>query len=342
MRKGDRNSRRFATKVYRLGAGPGAAKGEERGEGSPSPRRRSQPLERRSVAPLHCPTMSIRLAYFVAICLVALPIARAAGGESGATISAAARDSQGFLVHDVKSAFQAGETQIRVLLPDELDRGTTYPVVYILPVEAGLEDRYGDGLLEIKQRDLHNQHRAIFVAPTFSHLPWYADHATDPAIRQERSFIEVVVPFIDKSYPVAKAAEGRYLLGFSKSGWGAWSLLLRHPETFSKAAAWDAPLMMDRLGQYGTTPIFGTQERFDEYRIDRLLPATTDKLGDRARLILTGYGNFREHHQRARQLLLDLKIPHEHRDGPERKHDWHSGWVAEAVELLLRQDKPKS
>jgi hypothetical protein len=131
------------------------------------------------------------------------------------------------------------------------------------------------------------------------------------------------------------------LLGFSKSGWGAWSLLLRHPEAFSKAAAWDAPLMMDRMGQYGTTPIFGSQRHFDEYRIDRLLPAAAGKLGDRPRLILTGYGNFREHHQRAHQLLLDLKIPHEYRDGPNRKHDWHSGWVEEAVELLLCQNKPK-
>jgi S-formylglutathione hydrolase FrmB len=273
----------------------------------------------------------------VGICLVALPIARAAAEESGATISVAAKDAQGFLVHEVKSAFQAGETQIRVLPPDGLDPGKIYPVVYVLPVEAGLEHRYGDGLLEIKQRDLHNKHRAIFVAPTFSHLPWYADHASDPAIRQERYFIEVVVPFIDKSYPVANEAEGRYLLGFSKSGWGAWSLLLRRPEKFAKAAAWDAPLMMDRLGRYGTTPIFGTQERFDEYRIDRLLSCAAGKLGNRPRLILTGYGNFREHQQRARQLLLDLKIPHEYRDGPQRKHDWHSGWVEEAVELLLEQ-----
>ena len=35
-------------------------------------------------------------------------------------------------------------------------------------------------------------------------------------------------------------------------------------------------------------------------------------------------------------LLDELKIPHEYRDGPLRKHDWHSGWVSEAVELLLR------
>jgi hypothetical protein len=29
-----------------------------------------------------------------------------------------------------------------------------------------------------------------------------------------------------------------------------------------------------------------------------------------------------------------LKVPHEYRDGPQRKHDYYSGWVAEAVEFL--------
>jgi len=272
----------------------------------------------------------------VCSCLVALWFAIASqAAETGVMVSAAEKDEHGFLVHVVKSEFQAGETQIRVLAPDKLEVGRTYPAVYVLPVEAGLEHRYGDGLAEILQQDLHNKHQAIFVAAIFSRLPWYADHPTDPAIRQESYFLEVVVPFVDKNYPVVDRSEGRYLLGFSKSGWGAWSLLLRRPEMFSKAAAWDAPLLMDRLGLYGTTPIFATQERFDEYRIDRSLPEAADKLRDRPRLILTGYGNFREHHQQAHRLLLDLKIPHEYRDGPQRKHDWHSGWVEEAVELLL-------
>ena len=33
-------------------------------------------------------------------------------------------------------------------------------------------------------------------------------------------------------------------------------------------------------------------------------------------------------------LMTELAIPHVWRDGPRRKHDWHSGWVPEAVELL--------
>jgi S-formylglutathione hydrolase FrmB len=213
-----------------------------------------------------------------------------------------------------------------------MEEAKRYPIVYVLPVEPAREARYGDGLLEVKQLGLHNKHRAIFVAPTFSQLPWYTDHPTKAEIRQESYFTKVVVPFVEKTYA---ASQDRMLLGFSKSGWGAWSLLLRHPDTFTRAAAWDAPLMMEKIGKYGTGEIFGTQDNFAKHRPADLLRENAELLRDKERLILTGYGNFREHHQQAHDLLDELKISHEYRDGPPRRHDWHSGWVAEAVELLI-------
>ena len=208
-------------------------------------------------------------------------------------------------------------------------------MVYVLPVEAGTESRYGDGLKEVKKLDLHNKFAAVFVAPTFSHLPWYADHPTKPEVRQESYFLKVVVPFIDKTYPVRAEAEGRLLLGFSKSGWGAWSLLLRRPDLFGKAAAWDAPLMMDTPGKYGSGDVFGTEANFEGYRVGKLLEDKADQFQKGKRLILLGYGNFRAEHEKAHALMDKLKVAHEYRDGPARKHDWHSGWVKEAVELLL-------
>src|SRR4051794_25394825 len=89
-----------------------------------------------------------------------------------ATISPARRDRHGFLVHTVESPFQSGKTEIKVLLPEKLGDDARCAVVYVLPVEALNGDRYGDGLLEVKKHDLPDQFRAIFVAPTFSHLPW--------------------------------------------------------------------------------------------------------------------------------------------------------------------------
>jgi S-formylglutathione hydrolase FrmB len=245
-------------------------------------------------------------------------------------VSEAVKDSDGLLVHAVKSEYQAGETKIRVLLPDKV--GKDHAVLYVLPVEANDEQRWGNGLLEVKRHDLHNRHGLVVVAPTFSQLPWYADHPTDPAIRQESHFLKVVLPFVEKTFPVR--AE-RLLLGFSKSGCGAWSLLLRHPDRFARAAAWDAPLWMDKHAPYGAGPIFGTQENFERYRPATLLRAEPRKAD--GRLLHLGYGNFRKDHLAMEALLEELKVAREFRDGPERKHAWESGWVPEAVELLVAE-----
>ncbi len=244
----------------------------------------------------------------------------------------------GYLVHAVQSPFQRGETEIRVLLPDRLEAGVEYPVLYLLPVEAKNERRFGDGMKEAWRLDLANRYRLICVAPTFSHLPWYADHPTDKEIRQEAYLLQAVIPFVDRTYPTLKKAEGRLLVGFSKSGWGAFSLLLRHPDRFGKAAAWDAPLMMDTPNRYAAGPIFGTQENFERYRIDALLRKRGKGLGPRKRLILTGYDAFRGDHRSAHGLMNGLGMPHVYRDGPHRQHDWHSGWLEESVELLVEDD----
>ncbi|MGD9645424.1 MAG: alpha/beta hydrolase [Pirellulales bacterium] len=251
------------------------------------------------------------------------------------SISAASLDPKGWFVHRVKSPYQRGETELRVLLPARPAAGERFPVVYVLPVEAHSEHRYGDGLTEITRHDLHNKHRAIVAAASFSHLPWYADHPTDPTIRQESYFVQVVVPFVEKNYPTIASAEGRLLLGFSKSGWGAWSLLLRHPELFGRAAAWDAPLMLEKPGRYGSGQVFGTAENFANYRLSTALRARAESFKKSPRLVLLGYGNFRAEHRAMHALLDELAVPHDYRDGPERQHDWHSGWVPEGVERLI-------
>lgn len=245
-------------------------------------------------------------------------------------ISPATSATNGFVVHTVQSEFQAGPTKIYVRTPDKVAAGAWLPVLYLLPVEAKDEQRWGEPLAEAAKLDLANKLNVICVYPTFSHLPWYCDHPTDPGLRQETYFLKVVVPFIERAYPARAERDARLLLGFSKSGWGAWSLLLRNPEVFGKAAAWDAPMMMER-GLYGMAAIAGTQENFERYRIPTLLRARGKTLGSEPRLLLMGYDNFRTPTQQAHALFDELKIPHAYRDGPQRKHHWNSGWVEEAA-----------
>jgi S-formylglutathione hydrolase FrmB len=266
---------------------------------------------------------------------LSLVLAALAPSADAVRVSPAAIDERGIRTHAVESPYQSGPTEIRVLLPGRPAPPGGYPAVYALPVEAGRAARYGDGLAEIERLKLHHRHAAAFIAPTFSHLPWYADHPTDPRIRQETYLLKVVVPSVEAAYPLRAEPRGRLLLGFSKSGYGAWVLLLRHPQLFGSAAAWDAPLALARPGPYGSGAIFGTPENFASYHLTRLLDERAAALAGDPRLILLGYGGFRADHQAIHARLDQLRAAHHYRDGPERKHDWHSGWVAEAVELLL-------
>ncbi|MEZ6057016.1 MAG: alpha/beta hydrolase-fold protein [Planctomycetaceae bacterium] len=271
------------------------------------------------------------------VCIATAGIVVAA--EETQQVSAGKADPQGVIVHQVESSYQAGTTDIRVLLPPQPVVGKRYPVIYLLPVEAGRESRYGDGMTEVLKQQLHHRHDAIFVAPSFSQLPWYADHPTEPAIRQESYFLDVVIPYIERTYPASAQGSDRLLVGFSKSGWGAWTLLLRHPETFGRAVAWDAPLMMPDLGLYGNKPIFATSDNFQKYRVTDLLKKRAELLKktsqDSPRLILAGYGNFQKHHEQAHDLLEELEIPHVELTTPPRPHNWHSGWLPEALPHLL-------
>jgi S-formylglutathione hydrolase FrmB len=278
--------------------------------------------------------------FLVLLMVLRLGCAVVAGAEPSAEVSDAVTGADGIRRYSVRSAYQAGTTAVRMLLPDEMQPGRRYPLLFVLPVEAGGEHRYGDALAEVKLHDLHNKHQIICVQPAFSHLPWYADHPTEPTIRQESYLLNVVMPLIRERYPVKDGPENCLLLGFSKSGWGAYSLLLRHPELFGRAAAWDAPLEEAKPNKYGMEIVFATQENFERYQITRLLEANAERFREEPRFGLFGYGNFREQHIAAHKRMLDLRIAHQYVDGPKREHVWGSGWVPEAVEFLVAAAKP--
>jgi hypothetical protein len=132
----------------------------------------------------------------------------------------AAPQADGVVTHTVESEFQKGPTVVRVLPPSKVEPGRRYRVLYILPVQPGLEPRWGDGLDEVRKLGLHDKYGLFCVAPTFSDWPWYADHPTDPVKRQESYLLRTVLQLVESRHPVLAKPEGRLLLGFSKSGWG--------------------------------------------------------------------------------------------------------------------------
>ncbi|HIG28122.1 MAG TPA: hypothetical protein EYQ50_10100 [Verrucomicrobiales bacterium] len=251
-------------------------------------------------------------------------------------------ESSSIRSYQIESSFQRRCTTVRILLPDKFDAEKPYRVLYILPVVANDARKYGDGLLEVMKYNYHNVHQLICVAPEFTSKPWYADHSTDMGRQDESHLLKRILPFVDNKYPTLKTKEGRLLLGFSKSGWGAFTLLLRNPSVFYKAAGWDTGIRVDtgpldeedrmrRIQEF-----FGSRSNFEKHRISNLLKKKGKLLENQERLFY-----YNTEGSRARggaeihRQMVQLEFPHRYLFEPKRKHRWDSGWIPLAVEFLV-------
>jgi Ca2+-binding RTX toxin-like protein len=256
---------------------------------------------------------------------------------SGAWFSGPFLDADGFETYTVDSIYQAGPTVIRVYRPAGLDENVPSRVVYVLPVESGLGRQYGDGLLTARAQNPLPNSNTIFVSPSFSNLPWYADNPLNSKIRQESHLKHVVVPFIEQNYSVIAAPQGRLLFGFSKSGYGAFSMLLRNLDFYGAAFAWDAPLAMTNPSYHGGLgSIYGTAQNIEAYRVWSLLSAhATELAAQPARLFMMGYSGYYYDMESTHARMNQLGIPHEYDAGVLRQHIWQSGWVSGGLSMLL-------
>ncbi len=248
---------------------------------------------------------------------------------------------EGFWEVELDSEYESGPTKVSILLPDNMPtNGEKLPVLYILPVIIKIGE-YGDGLIEAKKANLSNKYGIICVRPCFSSIPWYGDHATNPKIRHESYLLKLLVPLIDSLYPTQANAEGRWLLGFSKSGWGAFTLLMRNPDIFGYAAAWDVPFMLDgedsskNWGPMGLQVNFGTKEKMQQSLPTKLAEKHSAWLSEKIRLVV-GVGKFWESQSIGyHNYLNELKIPHVYRPDLVFKHRWDTGWFTPLVEDLI-------
>lgn len=243
----------------------------------------------------------------------------------------------------VASPFLAAPVPLRVLLPAAAGAGRRHRVLFVLPVEPGEGRRYGDPLALARELDLANRHQLICVVPAFDHMCWYGDHATDPARRAESFVLQALVPAVDALFPALGTAAGRLLLGFSKSGWGAFTLMLRHPDVFGGAASWDAPLMLTEadLGMFELAGNFGTPAQLAQYLPSRLATSRAAEFaGLPPRLVLAGSCVFGHrgalpHTESMHQLLTDVGFPHACRPDLAAPHTWNATWFQPVLEMLL-------
>ena len=249
--------------------------------------------------------------------------------------------------HFLESELQNGCQEVRVLLPDKYDGKKKYKVLYVLPVETGFNQACGYGLGVFQEMNAHNVYDLIIVQMGFEKEPWFGDHAADPRSRQASYFKEDVVPFIENNYSTLGSPEGRLLFGFSKSGWGAFSLILTYPNFFGYAASWDAPLLLAGF-HFGMKEVYGTLEQLTLYHPAMLVPRQKTAFQDKTRLVLTGEKVWGKaiptpsggsHTVEMHEILEHNMVKHYYDNGLIAPHCWHKSWMAPTLKALMNLTK---
>ena len=258
--------------------------------------------------------------------------------ERAAVVREEAGAPPGVRWFEVEAPHQQGPNRVEVLVPDGVEAGRRWPVVYLLPVNTGVGGPWGSAIEEAIRDDLANRHGAIFVAPSYDTIPWYGDHPTRPEVRQSAYLTDVVVPLVDRTFPTVADAAGRAVVGFSKSGLGALSLFIRRPDLFGAVAAFDpaiAPNARD-FAAWGVAESHGTRENFDRFDPFPLLGRLRWRRRGPARrvVLLSGGPGPRIGAERYRRRLDELKVPFVAIHAPDMAHTWTSGWLPLAVAAL--------
>jgi hypothetical protein len=297
------------------------------GARAPLGARRSQDKIRRSKA-------LFLSAFAVCVLAMAMPTAFAQTGHVPMSVGTSTVDANGVKYYPVKSIYQGSQEQIiRVLEPTNPPPGKPRRLLYVLPIDAGvdsLSSTLSDGLEELRLLNVPNLFNMTLIAPALPYEPWYGDNIPD-AKQMESFIVDDLVPFGDTF------AQGtipqRYLIGFSKSGNGALLLILRHPGVFNGAAIWDSPTQVANISSYpGLVINFGTQANFSSSIIPALVTSNASAFQQQTRLWISGDQALYQNDMIAlHNELTAASIPHTWVEGGARAHSWSSGWLDGAV-----------
>jgi putative esterase len=260
---------------------------------------------------------------------------------TGFSVQYVSTDPNGVATYQVTSANNGpGPQPLRVLAPTNPAPGVPHNFLWVLPVEAGLGNAFGDGLETLRALDAQDQYNLTIIEPSFGIDPWYADNPTDPNVQYETFMTEELVPWAEQNLATA-GNEQNWLIGFSKSGIGGQDLVLKHPDIFALAASWDFPADMSAYDEFGADSAagYGTDANFQaNYRLTAsFVDAHKDPFLSNNRIWIGGYSLYGTDVSDYDSLLTSEGIAHTTGTPQQAAHRWDSGWVPEAL-AALNQD----
>ncbi|SDS99631.1 alpha/beta hydrolase-fold protein [Bradyrhizobium canariense] len=225
--------------------------------------------------------------------------------------------------------------EVRVLTPTDPSTSYEHSFLFALPVEGAPQSTYGDGLNELQKLDVQDQYNATIIEPIFPTDPWYADNPNDPTMDYETFVAKFLPEWVDSTFGTT-GDEKNLLLGFSKSGYGALDLLLKHPGVFDAAAAFDFPGDMTAYNDYGADSAgnYGTDLNFqDNYRIGQaFLDTLKAPFTTQDRILISEGPAFATQVADFDSLLTSNGVEHTLlTTQTSDTHAWYGGWLSADV-----------
>jgi Putative esterase len=262
------------------------------------------------------------------------------GGTAGFEVHYLSTDFSGIETYDIISANNGyGPQVLRVLNPTDPAPGVAHNFLFVLPVETGTNDQYGDPMQVLESLNAQNQYNLTIVEPTFVLYPWYADNPDDAQEQYETFMTKELAPWVD-SHLATTGSEQNWLIGFSKSGLGGQDLILKHPDLFALAASWDFPADMPSYDYFGsvTEDAYGTDANYQaNYRLTQaFVDAHKAPFVNSNRIWIGGYQAYQADDSDYDALLTSEGIEHTTETPTYMAHRWDSGWVPLALAALYQ------
>lgn len=226
-----------------------------------------------------------------------------------------------------KSASMGVEVGYHLYLPPgyEEEKERRYPVIYW---HHGMNchesnDQFPAGVVDKAIRD-KTIPPLIVVYPNGGGRTFYADSA-DGTLKSETMITTELIPHVDATYRTIASREGRALQGMSMGGFGALKLAFKHPELYSSVVAFAGGFLtageLDARRPGTVARLFKTPADFDAETPMALAKARAAAIQMPVKLFVGTKDFLLEANRRMRDVLVELRIPHEYEEIPEIAHD---------------------
>lgn len=125
------------------------------------------------------------------------------------------------------------------------------------------------------------------------------------------------------------------LVGFSKSGLGAWNIARALPECVAATVIFDAPATLERRPGWKAEDFYADDAAWQADLPCRLVPEFKAAMPAAHRLVLVSGAAFHPAMSRLSNLLADATVPHTFLARPAMPHHWQAGWIEEALGVVM-------